>query len=111
MKQKIRFASNSASWLISTFDYAAYVETMGSFLVSLAEPSDNVISVSTQNLEDWGPIWSKKSEDFDRSLGKEWQDLKGRKCFIWDGNRRYKTWMKQIRDGKTIFLFHKKRYK
>ncbi|KAI5055043.1 hypothetical protein GOP47_0030188, partial [Adiantum capillus-veneris] len=96
--EAVRFASDSASWLVSTFDTAAYVETMGVFLVSLAGPSGSTMPVTTQNLEEWGPIWTQKHLDFERSLNKEWQDLKGRKFLVWDGNHRLKTWMKRIKD-------------
>lgn len=96
--EAVRFASDTASWLVSTFDTAAYVETMGVFLVSLAGPSGSTMPVTTQNLEEWGPIWTQKHLEFERSLNKEWQDLKGKKFFVWDGNHRLKTWMKRIKD-------------
>ena len=35
----VRFSLDLASWLIPSFDNAAYLETMGIFLVSLARPS------------------------------------------------------------------------
>ncbi len=96
--EAVRFASDTASWLVSTFDTAAYVETMGVFLVSLAGPSGSTMPVTNQNLEEWGPIWTQKHLEFERSLNKEWQDLKGKKFLVWDGNHRLKTWMKRIKD-------------
>ena len=92
--EAVRFASDSASWLIPSFDQAAYLENMGTFLVSVAGPSGNAMPVTSQNQEEWGPIWRQKNIEFEKALGKEWQILKGKKFLVWDGNHRLKTWMK-----------------
>lgn len=97
--EAVRFATDNATWLIPSFDTAAYLETMGSFLVSIEGPSGGFMPITPQNLEEWGPIWTQKSAEFDKSLGREWQDLKGRKFLVWDGNHRLKTWLKRIKDG------------
>ncbi|MCO5572482.1 hypothetical protein L7F22_026237 [Adiantum nelumboides] len=79
--EAIRFASDEASWLIPLFDTMAYLETMGSFLVSKEEPSGELMPITTQNLEEWDPIWIQKSAKFDKSFGREWH-LKGQKFLV-----------------------------
>ncbi|MCO5579190.1 hypothetical protein L7F22_033043 [Adiantum nelumboides] len=96
--EAVRFSLNEASWLIPLFDTAAYLETMGSFLVSIEGPSGQLMPITTQNLEEWDPIWIYKSAEFDKSLGREWQDLKGQIFLVWDGNHHLKTWLKRIKD-------------
>lgn len=44
--EAVRFASDTASWLVSIFDTATYVETMGVFLVSLVGPSGSTYNAS-----------------------------------------------------------------
>lgn len=100
--EAVRFATADATWLIPCFDSAAYLETMGHFLVSLTGPSGGIMPITKQNLEDWGPIWRQKNLEFERSLGKDWQDLKGNKFLVWDGNHRLKTWWKRIMESKSI---------
>ncbi|MCO5555877.1 hypothetical protein L7F22_009421 [Adiantum nelumboides] len=68
--EAVRFASDEASWLIPSFDTTAYLETMGSFLVSIEGPSGELMPITTQNLEEWDPIWIQKSAEFDKSLGR-----------------------------------------
>ncbi|MCO5612454.1 hypothetical protein L7F22_066721 [Adiantum nelumboides] len=97
--EAVRFALDEASWLIPSFDTAAYLESMGSFLVSIKGPSGELMPITTQNLEEWDPIWIQKSAEFDKSLWREWQDLKGQKFLVWDGKYRLKTWLKHIKDG------------
>ncbi|MCO5607401.1 hypothetical protein L7F22_061597, partial [Adiantum nelumboides] len=59
--EAVRFASDEASWLVPSFDIAAYLETLGSFLVSIEGPSGESMPITTQNLEEWDPIWIQKS--------------------------------------------------
>ena len=92
--EAVRFASDSASWLIPSFDQAAYLENMGTFLVSVAGPSGNAMPVTSQNQDEWGPIWRQKNIEFEKALVKEWQILKGKKFLVWDANHRLKTWTK-----------------
>jgi len=98
----VRFATDEAQWLIPSFDIAAYMENMGYFLVSVGGPNGVSMLVTLHNMEEWGPIWCKKHEEFERALGKEWQDLKGKKFLVWDGNHRLKTWWTRIEESEYL---------
>lgn len=104
--EAVRLATDEATWLIPSFDTAAYLETMGSFLVSVEGPNGDFMTVGPQNLEEWGHIWTEKSVEFDKALSKDWQDLKGRKFLVWDGNHRLKMWLKRIKDGEILNLLN-----
>lgn len=99
--EAVRFARDDAQWLIPSFDSAAYLETMGHFLVSVGGPRGEFMPVTAANLQEWGPIWRQQNEEFERALGKEWQELKGKKFLVWDGNHRLKTWWKRIKESKS----------
>ncbi len=100
--EAVRFARDDSEWLISSFDTAAYLETMGHFLVSLGGPQGDIMPVTDTDLQEWGPLWCQKNEEFEKRLGKEWQDLRGRKFLVWDGNHRVKTWCKRIKESKHL---------
>ncbi|MCO5611053.1 hypothetical protein L7F22_065303 [Adiantum nelumboides] len=75
----VRFARDDNEWLISSFDCFAYLETMGHFLVSVGDSQGDVMHVTATNLENWGPLWRQCHDEFERKLGKEWQELKNKK--------------------------------
>ena len=104
--EAVRFARDDTEWLISSFDSAAYLETMGHFLVSVADSRGDFMSVTAAaDLEEWGPLWHEQNGEFERALGKEWQELKGKKFLVWDGNHRLNTWWKRIKDSKLFNLY------
>ncbi|MCO5582542.1 hypothetical protein L7F22_036439 [Adiantum nelumboides] len=96
--EAVRFARDGNEWLISSFDSFAYLETMGHFLVSVEDSRGDVMHVTATDLENWGPLWRQRNDEFERKLGKEWQELKNKKFLVWDGNQRLKTWWKRIKD-------------
>ncbi|MCO5611106.1 hypothetical protein L7F22_065356 [Adiantum nelumboides] len=73
--EAVRVATNAASWLIPNFDNAAYLETMGSFLVSMKDSFGSYMPVTSLVKDSWDPIWQVKSVAFDNQLNKEWQEL------------------------------------
>ena len=103
--ETVRFARDDTEWLISSFDNASYVETMGHFLVSVRDSRGDTMPVTAADLEDWGPLWRARNDEFEKALGKEWQELKGMKFLVYDGNHRLKTWWKRIKDSKIFYLF------
>lgn len=98
--EAVRYARDDNEWLISTFDSTSYLETMGHFLVSMVDSRGETMPITTNDLEEWGPMWHEKNVEFERALGKEWNKLKGKKFLVWDGNHRLKTWMRRIKDSK-----------
>lgn len=78
---------------------------MGSFMVSLRGPNGETMPITPQDLESWGPVWRQVNDAFEAELPEEWEDLKGMKFLIWDGNHRCKTWMKRVKDGKLFYFF------
>lgn len=97
--EAIRKSSADITWLVSSFDNATYMESMGSFTVSLCGQFGQRMPITPQDLENWGPLWRQVNDAFEADLPPEWEDLKGVKFLIWDGNHRYKTWMKRVKDG------------
>ncbi|MCO5609523.1 hypothetical protein L7F22_063751 [Adiantum nelumboides] len=77
--EAVRFARDDNEWLISSFDSSAYLETMGHFLVSVGDSREDVMHVTTTDLENWGPLWRQRNDEFERKLEKEWQELKIKK--------------------------------
>ncbi|MCO5584278.1 hypothetical protein L7F22_038202 [Adiantum nelumboides] len=73
--EAVQVATDSASWLIPSFDNASYLETMGSFLVSVKDSFGSYMLVTLLVKSSWDPIWQVKSVAFDKQLNKEWQDL------------------------------------
>lgn len=106
--EAVRAALDEASWLIPLFDRAAYVKSMGAFTVSLKGRHGEVRKVTQEMIDKWDPIWQSMNADFERQLVGEWEALRGRLFYVWDGNHRLKTWMKRIEDGELSFfsLFH-----
>ncbi|MCO5575671.1 hypothetical protein L7F22_029475 [Adiantum nelumboides] len=96
--EAVRSARDDNEWLISSFDSSANLETMGHFLMYIGDSRGDVMHVTTTDLENWGPLWRQRNDEFECKLGKEWQELKNKKFLVWDGNHRLKTWWKRIRD-------------
>ncbi|MCO5604415.1 hypothetical protein L7F22_058580 [Adiantum nelumboides] len=96
--EAVSFARDDSEWIISSFDSATYLETMEHFLVSIANSRGDTMPVTSIDLEEWGPLWRQQNIEFERALGKEWQELEGNKFLVWDGNHRLKTWWKRIKD-------------
>ncbi|MCO5590403.1 hypothetical protein L7F22_044373 [Adiantum nelumboides] len=96
--EAVRFARDDNEWLISSFDSFAYLETMGHFLVLVGDSQGDVMHVTSTDLENWGPLWRQRNDDYERKLGKEWQELKSKKFLVRNGNHRLKTWWKRIKD-------------
>lgn len=96
----VRPAVSEASWLIPLFDRVGYVQTMGSFIVSVIGRHGEERLVTKEMEEKWDPIWQKVNTEFERKLVGEWKDLRGKAFFVWDGNHRVKTWLRRINEGK-----------
>ncbi len=102
----IRVANAEESKLIASFDRAAYVPTLGCFTVSLKGRHGETKSISEPMIEKWDPIWRRLNVEFESQCVREWEDLKGKLFFVWDGNHRLKTWMKRIEDGEFELFYH-----
>ncbi|MCO5614565.1 hypothetical protein L7F22_068848, partial [Adiantum nelumboides] len=89
--------TDDTEWLISSFVSATYLDTMEHFLVSIEDSRGDAMPVTMVDLEEWGPLRRKKNATFEKALGKEWQEIKGNKFLVWDGNHRLKTWWKRIK--------------
>lgn len=99
------FAVDDVAWLVPLFDRAAYMPTMGFFIVSVKGRHGEFRPLTRERVEQWDPIWQRMNEEFESKLSKEWDDLKGKLFYVWDGNHRLKTWMKRIEDGKVHFSY------
>eukprot|EP00250_Pteridium_aquilinum_P033473 c569_g1_i1 orf=73-282(+) len=63
------------------------------------------MSFFDQSQEDWGShMWRQKKSEFEKALNKEWQDLRGKKFMVWEGNHRLKTWWKHIKEKVSDYL-------
>lgn len=102
--EAVRVAQDEASWLISLSDRAGYVESMGSFTVSLKGRHGEVKKVTQAIVEKWDPIWQAKNADFESKLVGEWEDLRGLFFHVYDGNHRLKTWWRRVDEGKVYFF-------
>lgn len=103
LTEAVRVAQDEASWLIPLFDRAGYVETMGSFTVSLKGHHGQVKKVTQAIVEKWDLIWQAKNVEFESKLIGEWEDLRGLFFHVYDGNHRLKTWWRRIDEGKVYF--------
>lgn len=61
----VRVVVNDPSWLTSLFDRAAYVQTMGSFTVSLKGRHGETKMITQEMIDRWDPIWQRRSEEFE----------------------------------------------
>ncbi|MCO5607591.1 hypothetical protein L7F22_061788 [Adiantum nelumboides] len=95
----VRLAIAEASWLIPSFDRVGYVSIMGSFTVSLKGRHGETRLVTQEMIKQWDPIWQNLNTEFEKNLTREWEELRGKLFFVWDGNHHLKTWMKRIEDG------------
>lgn len=74
------------------------------FFVSLRRPGGTeYLRITNMDRTLWGPVWTKISDDFDAALPEEWEDLRGRKFLVWDGNHRVKAWLSMIRECNISF--------
>lgn len=106
--EAIRTATSSLTALKALFDDTGYSEK-GSppFFISLRRPGSlEYLKVSTMDKTLWGPVWTQISDDFDSKLPNEWQDLRGKKFLVWDGNHRVKAWLQVIRESKSILVMN-----
>lgn len=100
--ESVRIASEDASWLVSLFDDNAYMENIGSFLVSVRDTHGTLLPVTTEVQASWDPIWQQKSQAFDQECNEEWSDLRGHRFLVWDGNHRLKTWTKRVKESEYL---------
>lgn len=72
-----------------SFDRYGYLSTSAPFLLSLHRlRGGDFNEVTSVDLAEWGPSWVLVNDEFENELlGSEWEDLKGRKFLVWDGNR------------------------
>lgn len=92
-----------------SFDRYGYLSTSAPFLLSLHRlRGGDFNEVTSVDLAEWGPSWVLVNDEFENELlGSEWEDLKGRKFLVWDGNHRLKAWLPRIRDSNLLlFLRH-----
>ncbi|MCO5596619.1 hypothetical protein L7F22_050686 [Adiantum nelumboides] len=90
----MRTALADTSWLVPLFVRAAYVPTMGCFMVSLKGRHGETKMVTQDMIDRWDPIWQILNIDFEIKLDGDWKDLQGRAFFVWDRNHRLKIWIK-----------------
>ena len=50
-------------------------------------------------------MWGEINKEFEENLPQEWEDLRGKKVLVWDGNHRLKTWMRVIKARKYVTFF------
>ena len=70
------------------------------FIVSFKNPGHDQQYITPNDLEEWGPMWGEINKEFEENLPQEWEDLRGKKVLVWDGNHRLKTWMRVIKSCK-----------
>ncbi|MCO5594103.1 hypothetical protein L7F22_048124 [Adiantum nelumboides] len=64
----MRTALADASWLVPLFDRAAYIPTMGCFIVSLKGQHGETKMVTHDMIDRWDPIWQRLNVDFESKL-------------------------------------------
>ncbi|MCO5567185.1 hypothetical protein L7F22_020873 [Adiantum nelumboides] len=57
--------------------------TLCRFVVHEVVRGDTMLKTAV-DLEEWGPLRREQNAEFERALGREWQELKGNKLLVWD---------------------------
>ncbi|MCO5608302.1 hypothetical protein L7F22_062508 [Adiantum nelumboides] len=89
--EAVRFARDDTEWLISSFDFAAYLESMGHFLLSIANSRGDTMPVTSIDLEEWGPLWCQQMLSSRERLEKSGKNL--RAINSWSGMDEFNAFM------------------
>lgn len=100
--EAISTVSSQVDVFRDSFDSHGYVSASSPFLVSLMHLGSPIyFDVTPLDLHEWEGNWLLQHEAFDNEVdGTEWDDLKGKKFLVWDGNHRVRAWMSCIHERK-----------
>ena len=91
--------------LVSRFEQSGYSVLGAPFIVAFKKAGHDQQYVSAFDVQEWGPIWEEINKEFEANLPPEWEDLRGKKFIVYDGNHRLKIWGSLIKNRKFSFFF------
>ena len=101
----IRAVGPGTEGLVSRFEKSGYSVLGAPFIVAFKKAGHDQQYVSAFDVQEWGPIWEEINKEFEENLPPEWEDLRGKKFVVYDGNHRLKIWGSLIKNRKFSFFF------
>ncbi|MCO5552123.1 hypothetical protein L7F22_005633 [Adiantum nelumboides] len=80
------------------FQYKNYVPEKGAFIVSILKENGEENQVSDEVRASWYPLWQEVDSQFEKDLSgnSNWEFMKHKMFFVWEGNHRTTAWMQVI---------------
>lgn len=93
--------------LRDTFYQSGYISTHPGFYLSISNAAGEVAD-TTKYSASWDPIWTRLNEDFDRECDavEDFQFLKGKMFWVFDGNHRLMAWSKVAAEYPEKLQYH-----
>ena len=77
--------------LVSQFEKSGYSALGAPFIAAFKKARhDHHQYVSAYDVQEWDPIWEEINKEVEANLVPEWEDLRGKKFIVYDGNHRLK---------------------
>ena len=66
------------------------------------KPGHDQQYVTENDVVEWGPVWEEVNKEFEANLSPNWEDLRGKKFIVYDGNHHLKIWSSLIKTHKLL---------